>query len=345
MKTVCLGRTGLEVSRIGLGGIPITRLTEAEAIRVVQHALDAGITFIDTARRYGPSEERIGKAIVGRRGEVVLATKTYDAEKGERATALADLELSLRHLGTDYIDLWQFHGINTRAEYERLLADGGALEAAHDALRAGKIRHVGISGHHLGVARTALLSGHFETVQFPFNFVNDDAARELVPLARERNVGFIAMKPFAGGQLREARLALRYLLQFEGVVPDPGFQRTEEIDEAVRLLDSSLDLAPDEWREIEAIREQLGRRFCQWCGYCQPCPQGVDIPMVMNVHTAASYSEGFRAEMAQAVATASQCVRCGECMARCPFGLPTADTIAENARFFAETFGGGTQPV
>jgi diketogulonate reductase-like aldo/keto reductase len=224
MKTVRLGKTDLEVSRIGMGGIPLTRPTKDEAIKLVQRALDLGITFIDTARGYGPSEERIGRAIAtiaNRREQVVIATKGGGRSK---ATALEHIELSLKHLNTDYIDLWQFHGINNLEYYEQILGPGGGMEGAQEALQTGKIRHVGFSSHSLDVALKAVASGHFETVQVPFNFVCNEAADELVPLAREYDIGFIAMKPFAGGMLRDANLAIIYLLQFEGVVPDPVFR-------------------------------------------------------------------------------------------------------------------------
>ena len=176
------------VSRVGMGGIPIVRPTEAEAIKVIQRALDLGVSFIDTAVGYGPSEERIGKGIAGRRDLVVIATKTGARDK---AGALEHLELSLRRLQTDYIDLWQFHGVNRFEAYEQVLGPGGAMGAAQEALQAGKIRHIGISSHAMDVALKAVSSGHFETIQFPFNLAANEPANELIPLAREHEVGFI----------------------------------------------------------------------------------------------------------------------------------------------------------
>ena len=337
MKTVRLGKTDLMVSRIGIGGIPIVRPPENEAIKVIQRALDLGVNFIDTAWRYHPSEERIGKAIAGRREQVIIATKTATRDKGDKAkaTALEQLEMSLKDLKTDYIDLWQFHGINTFEEYEQVLRPGEAMEAAQEALQAGKIRHIGISGHSMEVALKAVSSGLFEAIQFPFNFVNNDAADELVPLAREHDVGFIAMKPLAGGQLRDANLAIKYLLQFDNVVPDPGIQKIEEIEEIADIVNSgSWELTPQEWQEIGAIRARLGRRFCQWCRYCLPCPQGVDIPSLMNVHCVDNYGAGFISRMAEAVESAKNCVQCGECEEKCPFHLPIREMIVENVEFF-----------
>lgn len=203
MKTVQLGKTGLEVSRVGFGGILIQRLTEAEAIRVVQRCLDLGVTFLDTANGYSTSEERIGKAITGRREQVIIATKTAAREH---------LELSLKRLNVETIDLWQFHNVSTFEAYEQVLGPSGALEAAQRALEAGKVRHIGITGHSMDVASKAVPSGHFETIQFPFNFVTSEPAERLVPLAQKHDVGFIAMKPLGGGLLDDANLAIKYLL-------------------------------------------------------------------------------------------------------------------------------------
>jgi len=171
------------------------------------------------------SEERIGKAIAGRREEVVIATKTGARD---RTTAQEHLKLSLRCLNTDYIDIWQFHDVSTFEAYEQVLGPGGAMEAAQEALQAGKIRDIGISSHSMDVALKAVSSGHFETIQFPFNFVTNEAAEELVPLAQEYDLGFIAMKPFAGGMPEDVNLVIKYLLQFDNVVPDPGIEKIEE---------------------------------------------------------------------------------------------------------------------
>ena len=330
MKTVLLGKTRLEVSRVGFGGIPIQRLSEAEAIKVVQHCLDRGITFLDTANGYSTSEERIGKAIAGRRQGLVVATKTGARDK---ATAREHLELSLRRLNIDTIDLWQFHNVSSFEAYERVLGPDGAMEAAQETRQAGKIRHIGISGHSMEVALKAVSSGLFETIQFPFNFVNNDPADELVSLAREHDVGFIAMKPFAGGHLKNANLAIKYLLQFDNVVPDPGIQKIEEIEEIVDIVNGSWELTPQEWQQIENIRAALGRRFCQWCGYCMPCPQGVDIPYLMNARTIGSYGEGFFSQVAKAVESAKNCIQCGECEKKCPYNLPIREMIVESIEF------------
>ncbi len=334
MKPIRLGKTGLEVSRIGFGGIPIMRLAEDEAIKVVQRCLDLGVTFLDTANGYGTSEERIGKAIAGRREQVVIATKTGARD---RATAQEHLELSLKRLDTDYIDLWQFHNISTFEAYEQALGPNGAMEAAQEALRAGKIRHIGVTSHSMDVALKAVPSGHFETIQFPFNFVTNEAATELIPLAHKHDVGFIAMKPLAGGLLDNAVLAIMYLLKFDSIVPDPGIERIEKIEEIVDIVQGPWELTPQEQREIERIRAQVGTRFCRRCGYCQPCPQGVSIVTIMVLRSfwkrlpAERFSTGW---IAEALESAENCIECGECEEKCPYHLPIREMIVENMELY-----------
>jgi len=334
MKTIRLGKTGLEVSRVGFGGIPIQRLAEDEAIKVVQRCLDLGITFLDTANGYATSEERIGKAIAGRREQVIIATKTGARD---RATAQEHLELSLTRLNTDYIDIWQFHNVSTFEAYEQVLGPSGAMEAAQEALRASKIRHIGLSSHSMDVALKAIPSGHFETIQFPFNFVTNEAATELIPLAQEHDIGFISMKPMAGGLLDNAVLAFKYLLKFDSIVPDPGIEKIEEIEEIIGIVQGPWELTSQERQEIERIRTQVGTRFCRRCGYCQPCPQGVSIVPIMNLR---SFCKRLHAErlftgwIARAVESVENCIECGECEDKCPYHLPIREMIVENMELY-----------
>jgi len=211
-----------------------------------------------------------------------LAKQAIPATKGGTAQ---HIESSLRRLRTDHIDLWQFHGINSFERLAEVLRPGGALEDVQQARRAGKIRHIGFSSHSLRVALEAVASGRFETVQFPLNFVSAEAAEELVSLARAHDVGFIAMKPFAGGRIRDANLAVKYLLQFDDVVPDPGIERVGEIEEIVDIVNSGQwKLTPPERQAIKEIRARVGTRFCRQCGYCMPCPNGVDIPHICELY-------------------------------------------------------------
>lgn len=334
MKSVRLGKTGLAVSRVAIGGIPLTRPSEAEAIRVVQRALDLGVNLIDTARGYGLSEARIGKAIAGRRDEVFIATKGW----GDKSTAAHCIEESLRQLSVDTIDLWQFHGINTMERYEEIVGPGGAMEAALEARQAGKIRHIGFSSHALSVALRAVASDRFETVQFPFSFIAEEPADELISLAQAHDVGFIAMKPFAGGRIRSANLAIRYLLQFDSVVPDPGVESVAQVEEIVGIAEEGVrPLTPAERQEMAEIRERVGTRFCRQCEYCMPCPQGVFICGVMYLpvlHEVWPEDWYFSWDyVRRSVESAERCVECGECEPKCPYQLPIREIMAENLAF------------
>jgi len=334
MQTVILGATGLEVSRIGFGGIPIQRLTEDEAVRVVKRCLELGITFFDTANSYTTSEERIGKAINGARQRVVLATKTTARD---RVTAGQHLALSLKRLNTDYVDLWQFHNVSTQEDYERVLGPDGAMEAALKARQAGQVLHIGITSHSMDVALKAVCSGYFETIMFPFNFITCEPAEELIPLAAKHNLAFLAMKPFAGGMLDNASLAIRYLLSFEHVLPVPGIEKIEEIEEIVEIVARAEPLTEAEREEIERIRAEVGTRFCRRCDYCQPCPQGIPISLLMNLRSfwkrfpRDSFTTGW---IAEGVEKARECIECGSCEEKCPYHLPIREMIKENISFY-----------
>jgi len=335
LKKMRLGKTGLMVSRVGMGGIPIQRPPFDEAVRIIQRAIDLGINFFDTAAAYNDSEKRIGEGVQGHRDEVVLATKTLGWDK---ASALKDLDASLRQLNTDYIDLWQLHNLCTSEQFDQVLGPSGAMEAALEAKEEGKVRHIGMSSHNIDGALRGVSSGCFETVQYPFNYVLTEAAEELVPLAREHDVGFIAMKPFAGGMLDDANLSIKYLLQFDGVVPDPGVEKVEEIEEIVGIVKGSWELTQDERWEMEAIRERVGTRFCRRCGYCLPCPHGVKLipltylPSLWKVwHQERFLSWSF---VTDAVESWADCVKCGECEEKCPYHLPIREIIAENLDFY-----------
>jgi len=337
MRQARLGNTGLVVSRVGFGGIPIQRLTESEAAAVVRGCLDLGVTFIDTGSGYTTSEERIGKAIAGQRDGLVIATKTGASD---RAGARAHVELSLRRLGVDHIDIYQLHGLSNRERYDLATGPGGAIEALLEAKEQGLIGHVGASSHSLELAKEIITSGLFETVQYPFNFIADESERELLPLARERGIGFIAMKPIGGGMIPNARLAIRYLAQFPGVVPDPGIQEVREMAELVAAVEESEGLTAEDRREIEAIRQELGTRFCHRCDYCQPCTKGISISTVLWGRSSIRrfpLERVFGESSAAAFRKALDCAECGDCELRCPYNLPIREMLkAETAFYFAE---------
>jgi predicted aldo/keto reductase-like oxidoreductase len=335
MKTVRLGKTGLKVSRVGMGGIPLTRPPLDEMIVMVNRALDLGVNFIDTAIGYSTSEERIGMAIEGRREEVILATKTW---ANDRELALEHLETSLKRLRTDYLDLWQFHGIMSEEEYLRIMEPGGTMEAAQEALEDGRVRHIGFSSHSLDAALKLVATGTFETVQFPFNFISNEAAKKLVPLAKEYDVGFIAMKPFAGGMIKDANLAIKYLLQYDNVLPDPGIEKISDIEEIVSVVNGSWEVLPEEEQAMTEIRDRVGTRFCRQCEYCMPCSNGVLIHRILYLQRLYELwpPEHFFSwsYVLDGAASAESCIQCGECEPRCPYGLPIREMIQENIEFY-----------
>ena len=323
MDKVRLGRTNLMVSRIGFGGIPIQRCTEDNAISVVKRCLDLGIIYIDTANSYTTSEAMIGKAIAGRnRKELIIATKSGARN---REGVEAHLANSLKMLGTDYIDLYQFHGVNDKKNLEMVLDPKGPLAVIEKAMKDGIIKHFGISSHNSDVAKEAVETDKFETLMFPFNFVTSEPLDNLIPLCRLHDVAFIAMKPLAGGMLDNATLAFKYLLQFPDVVPLVGIEKTWEIDEIVGLLGNSWELTIAEKRQMDKMKSEMGTKFCRRCDYCQPCKAGIPISNVMNYP---SYMKRMPPErvfstfLGPAMEKVYDCQDCGECEERCPFKLP-----------------------
>jgi len=335
-----LGRTGLEVSRVGIGGIPLTRPALADAVALVRRALDLGVNLIDTAVGYSDSEVRIGRGIRCRRSEVILATKTPARDRDE---AMKHLETSLKRLGTDYLDIWQMHGLTRREDYERVMGPGGAYEAAIQAREQGKIRFVDFSGHSVDQAAEITATGAFDTVQYQLNFISREGAAKLVGVARQHNIGFMAMKPFAGGMIQDARLAIKYLLQFDNVVPVPGIEKPGQIEEIVRIVEGRHQLTAAEQQAIDEIRSQTDDRFCRQCQYCMPCPQGVDIAALMYLvrlwHLWPKERVLGWQWLTNAVAGSSNCTGCGQCEPKCPYSLPIREMIAENVRFHREAAG------
>ncbi len=328
MKTIRLGKSNLMVSAVGFGGIPIQRLSDDDAVALVRGCLDLGINYIDTAHGYTTSEERVGRALKGRRDGIVLATKSHGLD---RDTLTQELEQSLSRLGVDYIDLFQLHNVASQEEWDKVLAPGGALEAARDALQAGKIGHIGVTSHALAFAQKAVRSGLFETIMFPLNFVAREPGEELYPEAVANDVGFIAMKPLGGGMLSDARLAFQYLRQFPHAVPIPGIERIEEMREIIAVMAEPAGLTADDRQRIEGIREELGTRFCRRCDYCQPCRQGIPISSLMTAPSLIKRMPPQRAlaMMERSVAKAVECEKCGECGETCPYHLPIREMLDE----------------
>ncbi len=322
------------VAQLGFGGIPIQRLTEDEAVTVVKRCLDLGVDFLDTANGYTTSEERIGKAIAGRRESVVIATKSL-SRKPEGVEK--HLKLSLERLNVEYIDLYQFHGVSDDNALATVLAPDGPISVVEKAKEAGLVKHIGITSHQIDVAKKAVMTGRFETIMFPFNFVASEAADELLPLCRRYDVGFIAMKPLAGGMIPNVRVAIKYLLQFPDVVILVGIEKTAEVEEIIQLVAGPAQMTAAELEEMHRLKRELGSRFCHRCDYCQPCKEGIAISTVLAFPSLMRRSRPeyiFGGPWAQAVEKAAGCTQCGECEQRCPYQLPIREMIAEYVRSF-----------
>jgi len=330
MERVRFGKTGLMVSRVAFGGIPVMRVPPREGAELVREALRLGINFIDTAHVYGDSEEKIGEGIKGiPRGGLIIASKTQAADK---KTFLQHLDLSLKRLGTDYIDIYQLHNAASEQRIAEIRAPGGALEGMDEAVKAGKIRFPGFSSHSIPAALELMKSGRFDVVQLPFNFVDHAAKDEAIPLAKKLDMGFIAMKPMGGGNLDNAELAFRYLLQFDGIVPDPGVEKIEEIREIAGIVERKPALTEEDNREIERLRKEFSSTWCHRCDYCQPCPQGIGISAVL---TAMASFKRFSLEKTKeliglAIEKGKACLTCGECVKRCPYHLEIPRLLKEN---------------
>ena len=335
MKRNRLGKTGLMVSELGFGGIPIMQLETNDAAEIVRYCFDRGVTFFDTANMYMDSEGKIGQALEGVRDQVVIATKSLERTRERAAEHIAN---SLKQLRTDYIDLFQFHNLSTDSELETVLAPGGAMEAATEAKAKGHIRHIGFSAHNKDAALKVAQTGLFETVQFPFNFVETQALEALFPAALEKDMGIIAMKPLGGGMLERADLCFKFLQQHPQVLPIPGVSNKEEFDQILALYEAPQPMTGQDRQDMERMREQLGDQFCRRCGYCLPCPQGVMIreaqmfPAVMNRMA----SRQIVAFMKNIIATVDECIECGECEDKCPYNLPIVEMIKRHAEGFRE---------
>ncbi len=334
MEYRILGKTGLKISRMGLGGIPIQRI-DAEGTKTLLHRLmEAGINYIDTARGYTVSEEFLGYGLEGIREHFVLATKSMAHTKDAMA---ADIETSLKNLRTDYIDLYQLHNPSAD-QLKQILSPGGALEALLEAKAAGKIGHIGITAHSLEVATAALEYPWVETVMFPYNIV-ETQGKELIAQCARRNIGFVCMKPLAGGALEDATLAMRFVCANPDVtVVIPGMAEEQEIGQNLAACSDTSPLTHDEELSIAEIRRTLGTNFCRRCNYCAPCTQGINISLMFLFDGYLSrygLEDWARQRYAVQKVTSSACIGCGVCETRCPYNLP----IRQMLKTVAEHFG------
>lgn len=343
MDYVSLGSTGLIVSRVGFGGIPIQRIDSEGTKAIFESLVENGVTYIDTARGYTVSEEYIGYAMesLGIRDKLVVATKSMARDKAGMA---ADIETSLRNLRTNYIDLYQIH--NPSAEQLRtVFGEGGAMEALREAKETGKIGHIGLTAHGLDVFEKGIELDEIETIMFPYNIV-ETQGEELIKRCAERGKAFIAMKPMAGGAIEDGGIAMRFILSNPNVtVAIPGMYLVDEVianASAKTSADVSADayvLTASEVDRVNEVRSKLTGNFCRRCGYCAPCAVGINIPGVFLFH---GYLERYglenwsRSRYAGLSVKASACVNCGACEPRCPYNLPIRNMLEQAAKAFGE---------
>jgi len=333
LPTRRLGKTDLMVTVIGFGGIPIQAVSDEEAVATVRRAYDLGVRFFDTARGYTTSEDRIGRALEGR--ECVIASKSG---AGDAETMHQHVLASLANLRRDRIDLYQLHGVNDDEELARRTAPGGALDGLRRARKEGKIAHIGISGHRRETLIKAVETcDEFASVQVPFNLVERDILDALVPLCQQRGVGIIAMKPVGGGNFTNAPLAIKWCVNQPITAAIPGMAKVEEVEADVPVAYGDLRLTPAEAAAAERMHSELDQRTCRRCRYCEPCPHGVQIGMLLHGRTIIrrmGVARFFDFGAKEVIASAAGCVECRECVVKCPYGLPIPELIKEVMEYY-----------
>ena len=337
MKNVTLGRTGITVPQNAFGALPVQRVSVQEAAALLRRAFEGGMRFFDTARAYSDSEEKLGEAFQGMRDRLYIATKTAATTP---EGFWRDLQTSLTNLRTDYVDLYQFHCVN------RCYAPGdgtGMYECMLEAQAQGKIRHIGITTHKLGVAEEIVVSGLYETLQYPFSYLSSEREEALVRACKQANMGFIAMKALAGGLITNAKAAMAYMQQFDNALPIWGVQRPQELDDWLAMMQET----PAMTTEIEAFlqkeREELVGDFCRGCGYCMPCPAGIMINQCarMSLMLRRAPSQNWLTpEMQAEMKKIEGCLECGACRKKCPYSLDTPNLLKRNYEDYKQVLAG-----
>lgn len=340
METVRLGKTEIVTNKNGFGALPIQRIPDEDAVYLLKKAYDNGITYFDTARWYTDSEHKLGLAFEGIRDKIWIATKTG---AGNAEDFWKDLETSLENLKTDYIDVYQFHN---PAFCPKPGDESGLYDAALKAKEQGKIRHIGITNHRLAVANEAVDSGLYETLQFPFCYLATEKDIELVEKCKVKDMGFVAMKALSGGLITNSAAAYAYLAQYDNVLPIWGVQRENELDEFL----SYIEKPPVMNEEIKALiaydREELLGEFCRGCGYCMPCPMGIEINNCarMSLLLRRSPSAGHLSEEGQEkMMKIENCIHCNQCKSKCPYGLDTPALLQKNLEDYKNVLAGKVQ--
>jgi uncharacterized protein len=330
MKKMILGKTGIEAVRMGFGGIPIQRVSEAQAVEIVLYALDKGMDFIDTSRMYTTSETRIGKALKETDKKVAVATKSF-ARSADGIQK--DVETSLKELQRDYIDVYQCHGISSEEEYRRVTSPNGAFGGLLKAKEQGLIGHIGITSHSLDLLDKALDDSLFETIMVCLSFLEPAAKDKILPKAREKNIGVIAMKPFSGGVIEAPEIALKWALSFPDILVLAGVEYKELIDQNWKVFQGDYAMTDSEKRTMGEISNAFDKKFCRRCDYCQPCPSEIPIQFVLGARSMVKRAGTGLLQTPMGrnlLEKAANCTECGDCMERCPYGLPIPEMIKTN---------------
>jgi predicted aldo/keto reductase-like oxidoreductase len=333
MEKARLGRTNLLVTRLGWGGIPIQRADEHEAISVIKAVVEMGVDFLDTARGYTNSEQRIGSALQKVNKPVILSSKSY--ARTERI--LDDVRISLQQLQVKKMDIYHFHNISSFKDYDKVMGPGGAYEGLQRAKDKGLIDYIGITSHNLKVLERAIEDGYIDVIMACYSFLEPDAAQKVFPAARAKDIGVIAMKPFSGGVIEQPAPALRFVLSTPGIIPIPGSESLEKARENWEIFTKSHSLTKKDKEYIEILRKEMDQQFCRRCDYCQPCSEKIGIQVMMGLK---SIIKRFGREADQPrwiidlIEKARNCSECGDCLPRCPYQLRIPEMIKENVAWY-----------
>lgn len=333
MRRITLGRTGINVNANGFGALPVQRVSLSEAVYLLQKAFYNGVDFFDTARFYTDSEIKLGAAFEHIRDRITIATKTgaQDAEGFWK-----DLETSLNNLRTDHVDIYQFHN----PSFVPMPGDGtGLYEAMLEAKKQGKVRFIGITNHRIALAEQAVDSGLYDTLQFPFSYLASEREKALVEKCKEKNIGFIAMKALSGGLISNSAAAYAFMAQYDGVLPIWGIQRENELDEFLSYQETPPALSAELQALIEGDKAELSGDFCRGCGYCMPCPAGIEINNCARMSLMlrrAPWQEYTTPQWHEKMAKIKECLECGKCKSKCPYSLDTPALLKKNLEDFEQ---------
>ena len=339
MKNITLGKTGIVTPQNAFGALPIQRVDKAEAVKILRKAFDGGMTFFDTARAYTDSEEKMGAAFEGMRDKIVIASKTHASDE---KTFWEHLETTLKNLKTDYLDLYQLHCV---PKCYRPDDGSGLYEAMLKAKEQGKIRHIGITAHKIGVAEEIVESGLYETLQFPFSYLATDRDIALVKKCEEADMGFIAMKGLSGGLLTNSKACMAFMSQYPAL-PIWGIQKETELDEWLSFFEQDVNMTEEMQAIIDKDRIELLGDFCRGCGYCSPCTVDIQIntcarmaQLIRRAPSATWLSDKWQQEMMKI----ENCVECGECKTRCPYELDIPTLLRKNLADYKDVLAGKVQ--